>query len=638
MTMGTPTQRPIPAWLGHMLVLVFLGIGVALTSSSLPFHRTLGLAALAAAGLLVAIGLQQTFQTHGRLHRDERTWRQFQAGLPDAMLLLTPRVDSLGKLMGFDVLEANSAAQTLLADPSSPWPVNQLEALLPQHVCEALHAQIRQAHVSRQPSQQDHALHTKGNGGTSAKGGHSRWLQWQVIPVSEGMVLLARDVTEAHHASHALREREAFYRSLVDSLPMAVFARSARPGTAGQYVLWNQAAAAVMQRAPEEMLGRKGLDLLPPEVVERGDQQDLSVLREPRVHHFPNLVYEAPSGTRIVDLIKAPVFGTDGEVDHILSIARDVTELRETADKLRLASRVVEETGDAVVVSDPLDRVLMVNPAFLNLSGLSPAEVIGQNAELLGLAPLRESHLPGVVQALHSGQRWSGESRQVVQDGRSLDTWMSVSTLRNAQDKVTQHIRVFSDISVLKAHHRELVEQARHDSLTGLPNRRAFGERLHQAVARARRQPRTMAVLYIDLDGFKAVNDRHGHATGDALLMEVAKRLLLCVRLTDCVCRLAGDEFTVILEGAGMPAEVRMVCQRIVDRLSLPHTFHGETVIATPSVGAALYDPGETTEAICQRADAAMYEAKRNGKARYVLSESSSTVMAMPMLRTGANA
>jgi diguanylate cyclase (GGDEF)-like protein len=234
--------------------------------------------------------------------------------------------------------------------------------------------------------------------------------------------------------------------------------------------------------------------------------------------------------------------------------------------------------------------------------------------------------LPGIIDALREGQRWSGESHQACTDGRKLDTWLSVSTVRNARQAVTQHIRVFSDISVLKAHQRELAEQARHDSLTGLPNRRAFGERMTQAIARARRGGRALAVLFIDLDGFKAVNDQHGHAAGDELLKGVALRLKDCVRLTDTVCRLAGDEFTVILEGAGLPEEVQVVCQRILERLRMPHAIGGQMLVASPSIGAAVFDPGDTAETLCDRADGAMYAAKKAGKSGYVLDQAAAPV------------
>jgi diguanylate cyclase (GGDEF)-like protein/PAS domain S-box-containing protein len=299
---------------------------------------------------------------------------------------------------------------------------------------------------------------------------------------------------------------------------------------------------------------------------------------------------------------------------------------------------VIEETGDAVVVTDAVDRVVMVNPSFLRLTSTTLTQVIGQSAELLGLSPLRESHLPGVTEAMKSGQRWSGESRQLPMHGRYLDTWLSVSTLRNARSAITQHIRVFSDISALKAHQRELAEQARHDSLTGLPNRRAFGEHLAQAMARARRGTRSLAVLFIDLDGFKAINDIFGHAAGDELLVHVAQRLQECVRETDTVCRLAGDEFTVILEGASQPDEVGVVCQRILDRLCVPHRFEHQSRVVSPSIGAAAYLHGDTPETLCARADGAMYTAKRGGKAAYVLADwpAPTATLAEPTEATGA--
>jgi diguanylate cyclase (GGDEF)-like protein/PAS domain S-box-containing protein len=375
---------------------------------------------------------------------------------------------------------------------------------------------------------------------------------------------------------------------------------------------------------------------------------------EPNAGLYARLATARATSDAPDDALKEPVpkDAAPGGLSHqimpceagIVLVTRDLASTQENAplpgaDTMRLASRIVEETGDAVVVSDALDRIEMVNPAFLNMTGMSPSEVIGKSAELLGLCPLRDSHLPGMAEALLSGQRWSGESRQVCADGRTLDTWLNVNTLRNARQRVTQHIRVFSDISALKDQQRELVEQARHDSLTGLPNRRAFSERLNQAMARARRNPQALAVLFVDLDGFKAVNDQLGHGAGDKVLAEVARRLIDAVRLTDCVCRLAGDEFTVILEGAGHAGEVRRICQRILDRLSLPHEMGSERVQVTPSIGAVVYEDGETMAQLCERADAAMYAAKHAGKARFVMSVAERSGESAPtrVARQGAN-
>lgn len=632
MTMGTPTLNRRPALAALLLAAILLGAGLMLSSSHNQSVRLAGLMLTGATCALIWHRHRSLQRALVNAHAAQEAWHALMKASQDGITVLAPKRDHLGQPNTFEVIEANARAQSLFkASPAHPLTGLTLADLLPAGMHQAFGRRMQLALATLEPQVEEHQW------GTGTQAQPARWLHHQIIPMGEHIALVTRDTTDVHQSIDALHEREAFYRTLVDCLPLAVYARSTRPCSAGEYVVWNKAAAAVTQLSADKVLGRKAHDLLPPEVIRRGDEQDLCVLREPRVHHFSNLVYPTPGGERIVDLIKAPVYGTDGQVDHILAIACDVTEQRRAAEQLKLASRVIDETGDAVVVTDAVDRIVMVNPAFLNLTGVSPSEAVGQNAELLGLPPLRESHLPGVAQALRTGQRWSGESHQVCHDGRKLDTWLSISTLRNDLNKVTQHIRVFSDISVLKAHQRELVEQARHDSLTGLPNRRAFGERLNQAMARARRNPQTLAVLFVDLDGFKSVNDRYGHAAGDQLLVEVAKRLLQCVRLTDSVCRLAGDEFTVILEGAGAAVELTQICQRILDRLCMPHQIGSASLIVSPSIGAAVYEAGETIETMCHRADAAMYAAKHAGKAGFVLSGPALLHDSMTLLRQGAN-
>jgi diguanylate cyclase (GGDEF)-like protein/PAS domain S-box-containing protein len=611
MAMGMPTNRR-PRLTAPALSFALLGLGFALSSSRHHLLQVLGCLLACTGGALFWRCLRRDAEHITRLESVESNWRMLMSSSQDAIIVLRRRHDLMGRFMGWEVHQANSHAHRLFGANQGTL-IGHTMDMLPVSLHDSFHHRLQLAHESRQPQIDEHALPQSDTQDTAV------WLHHQIIPVDAGLILITRDTTDIHASASALQDSESFYRTLIDCLPVAVFARGARPGNAGRYVVWNKAAADVMSMPAEQVLGRTAQELLAPHVAERGDAQERLVMTDPRIHHFPGLDIPTPSGTRVVDMIKVPVFGANGQIDHILSIAQDVTAQREAAEQLRLASRVIDETGDAVVVSDAVDRIVMVNPAFLNTTGLTPTEVIGKSAELLGLPPLRESHLPGVSQALQTGQRWSGESHQVCQDGRTLDTWLSVSTLRNEAQRVTQHIRVFSDISVLKAQQRELAEQARHDSLTGLPNRRAFGERLHQAMARARRQTQALAVLYVDLDGFKAINDRYGHATGDALLVEVARRLSDSVRLTDCVCRLSGDEFTVILEGVGHPHEVRHICERILERLNQPHWMMGDSVIVSPSIGAALYEHGETADAVCQRADSAMYTAKRAGKAGYVL-------------------
>lgn len=612
--MGTPTSPFHPAHRASWLVsLACLSAGLALTSSHQMPVQVAGLFLAGASGWM-------SWRAHARMrralelaHRNESTWQACLQGSQDAVMVLERRNDMMGRFMGYTVVQANHQAHQLFRTDGLPLVGQLLKDVVPEGEHGNFHQRVQLAAESGQAQVDEHAS------ASPERNKAQRWLHHQIIPLPSGMALISRDTTEVHESIQALREQETFYRSAVDSLPMALYARSARAHNQGRYIVWNRQAAEIMQLSAEQVLGRRACDVMPTEIAQRGDAHDQLVMQEPRTHFFPNLPFQTPQGERLIDLIKTPVCGVDGQLDHILSIATDVTESRRAAEQLKLASRVMEETADAVVVSDALDRIVMVNPAFLKLMGVSRQSVIGQGAELLGMTPLRESHLPGIESALKSGQRWTGECSLVGADGRPLETWLAVTTLRGEDHRLSQHIRVLTDISVLKAQQRELAEQARRDSLTGLPNRRVFVERLRQAMARARRKPQTLAVMFIDLDGFKAINDRLGHAAGDKLLIEVATRLESCVRDTDCVCRLAGDEFTVILEGAGHPTEVHRIGQRILERVGQPCVLGQDTVWPGASVGAALFEAHDSHDSLCQRADTAMYAAKRAGKARFVL-------------------
>lgn len=287
---------------------------------------------------------------------------------------------------------------------------------------------------------------------------------------------------------------------------------------------------------------------------------------------------------------------------------------------MRLLEAAFDQSGAAMVITDALDRVVMVNPAFVTLSGHEAQALLGQPAELVGMAPLRGTHLPELEEALREGRRWGGETCLATAQGDQRDLWLNVSAIRgDGGQRVTHHCRVFQDVNPLKEQLRTMAEQARHDSLTGLPNRRAFGEHLFRAMARTRRHPRTLAIMCVDLDGFKGVNDRHGHQVGDELLVQVARRLQACVRTTDIVCRMGGDEFMLILEGAGTTFDIQRTGQRLLTCLSEAYAISGHHIAVTPSIGAVVHDGREADTALVQRADAAMYAAKHGGKGRLVL-------------------
>lgn len=298
--------------------------------------------------------------------------------------------------------------------------------------------------------------------------------------------------------------------------------------------------------------------------------------------------------------------------------------------RLALLAQSFEQSGSAMVITDALDRISLANGAFALLTGHDISQIVGQPAELLGLQPLRPTHLQGIDEAIRQGEPWSGESHVKGADGQGHDLWLTVNTVRGQDGRITHLARVFQDVTPLKAQLRQMAEQARHDSLTGLSNRRAFGELMFQAMARTRRYTKTLALMCVDLDGFKGVNDTHGHQVGDQLLIMVARRLETCVRTTDHVCRMGGDEFMLVLEGPGQTEEVTRIGERVLAAIREAHVIGGHYIHVTPSVGVAVYDGQESDQRLIQRADAAMYAAKRAGKSQMVLA-SDRDVQAEPL-------
>lgn len=301
-----------------------------------------------------------------------------------------------------------------------------------------------------------------------------------------------------------------------------------------------------------------------------------------------------------------------------LPSAKETADATWDAKRLSLVARAFEQSGAAMVITDALDRIALVNESFVRLSGMAASDLIGQPAELLGMAPLRASHLPGIDEALRRGERWSGESNVTTCDGRTQDMWLAVGIVRNEAGRVSHHARVFQDVAPLKAQLRQMADQARHDTLTGLANRRAFGELMFQAMARARRYTKTLAIMCVDLDGFKSVNDSRGHQVGDQLLVTVARRLETCVRTTDRVCRTGGDEFMLVLEGPGHTDEITRIGERVIQAMKTPYELDGKPVQISSSVGVAVYDGQENDQDLIRRADTAMYAAKHAGKGQMV--------------------
>jgi diguanylate cyclase (GGDEF)-like protein/PAS domain S-box-containing protein len=299
--------------------------------------------------------------------------------------------------------------------------------------------------------------------------------------------------------------------------------------------------------------------------------------------------------------------------------ARDVTVLRRAERERRVALEVLRSMSEAVAVIDLDFRFISVNPAFSRITGYSEEEVISQNSRLLDSSQHSAEFYRRVRDVLERTGHWAGEMWQKRKDGEEFLGWIEMSEVRDAMGLRSHFVAVVNDITDKKRAEQELRYLANYDTLTGLPNRALLSERLGRAIVRARRQETRVAVLFLDLDRFKDINDSLGHAAGDRLLKAAATRLQATVGASDTVARLGGDEFTVVLEDVESVPAVERMAREILTAFSMPlEVDERHDVSITPSLGISLYpDHGLVPTDLLKFADTAMYQAKAEGRNTY---------------------
>ncbi|OOC09580.1 putative bifunctional diguanylate cyclase/phosphodiesterase [Thioalkalivibrio halophilus] len=300
----------------------------------------------------------------------------------------------------------------------------------------------------------------------------------------------------------------------------------------------------------------------------------------------------------------------------------DITERRRAEDQLRIAAHVFEDAGEAIVVTDPAGRIQTVNQAFTRITGYTSSDAMGVKiGRLLKSGRHSQAFYEEMWEGINQRGFWEGEIWNRRKNGDVYPEWLTINRVDDNVGQPRYFVTVFSDISQLKDSHREVEYLANHDALTGLSNRNLFQDRLLQAIAQARRDGKQAALLFLDLDDFKTINDTLGHEVGDELLVEVASRLQEVVRDVDTIARLGGDEFTVILADTHTD-EAASIARRLVATLARPFEVRGRSLRVTCSIGLALYpDDGEDADTLSRAADMAMYRAKADGRNRLRLYE-----------------
>ncbi|MBI4985918.1 MAG: EAL domain-containing protein [Rhodocyclales bacterium] len=292
-----------------------------------------------------------------------------------------------------------------------------------------------------------------------------------------------------------------------------------------------------------------------------------------------------------------------------------VQRLRRANDELRQAASVFDHTAEGIMVTDAAAKILSVNRAFTWVTGYAASEVLGQTPKVLGSGRHDENFYRALWATLLKTGHWEGEVWNRRKNGEIYPELLTINAIRDKHGAPQNFVALFRDITQLKRTQEELERLAHFDALTGLPNRTLLGERLHHALDRIRRSGGELAVMVLDLDGFKTVNDSLGHPTGDRLLQAIAQRLAAALRAEDTVARLGGDEFAVILEDLKHGGDAAEVARKLLLSLAEPVDVGGHSALVTVSIGIALYpEDGGDSIALLKAADTAMYQSKQTGR------------------------
>ncbi len=439
---------------------------------------------------------------------------------------------------------------------------------------------------------------------------------------------LLNEIEERKQVERILRESTARYHAITQSANDAIVTADSQ----GNIVGWNRRAEAMFGYIEEEVLGRP-LTLIIPSRHREAHVKGMNRMLAGGVSRVIGKAFETEALRK--DQSEFPIELSlaqweVGELRFVSGTIRDISERVRTEQHLRVAATTFE-AQDGVTITDANKVILRVNRAFTEITGYSADEAVGRTPHMLSSGRHDAEFYIAMWDSLARTGNWQGEIWNRRKNGEVFPEWLSITAVRGAQGEITNYVGTFADITERKAAENEIAQLAFYDQLTGLPNRRLLLDRLRHALAGSVRSNRSGALLFLDLDNFKTLNDTLGHDVGDQLLREAATRLSSCVRQSDTVARLGGDEFVIVLEDLEGPGEhhpaatqAEALAIKVQGLLNQPYLLdvaaYGDTINrrshqCSSSVGIALFD-GEpmSAEELMKRADTAMYQAKEAGR------------------------
>ena len=427
--------------------------------------------------------------------------------------------------------------------------------------------------------------------------------------ISFALTLFARE-EERRAMENALRESESRFRELYEKAPLAYQSLDVE----GNILEVNDAWLNLLGFRREEVIGRFIGDFMT-DVSIKTLQNEFPKFQQRGKVDGPLFHFLHRDGTRRLLMVNGQIArDRDGNFLRTHCIMTDLTERLQSAEQLRLAAAVFEQSAEGIVILDATHNVLMVNQAYTKMTGYSAAELIGKLPPVMDPGCNDASFIRAMWETVETHGSWQGELWNRRKDGDLYPELASVSRVHDEEGKVSHYIAIVTDISAHKANEAHIHRLAHFDALTGLPNRSLLADRVGQSLSRVERNAESLALIFMDIDRFKNVNDSLGHRIGDELLIQVAGRLRHVLREEDTVSRLGGDEFILVLPSASAEGAAH-VAEKVLKSLSAPYQIEHHELNVTASLGIAMYpNDGHTYDALSMCADAAMYRAKQGGR------------------------
>ncbi len=412
-----------------------------------------------------------------------------------------------------------------------------------------------------------------------------------------------------------LQEKSILLENIINSSTDYIVAKDTNLNT----ILCNDAFAQAMGKKTTDLYGKADHENGVARFKQNDKRGDQSVLSGKTMHNTSN-IYNIDGTSRIFDSVKVPLRSIDNKIIGLLEVNRDITEKKELEEKLKLAASVFTSTLEGIMILSSEGTILNVNNAFSRITGYEHDDILGENMRILNAGLQDNNFYDNLWYNLNTKGHWYGEVWNRHKNGEVYAVIQTINTVTDDnQTSPRKYVSLLSDITMIKEHENELEHIAHYDALTSLPNRILFADRLNQAMTQTRRRGEPLAVIYIDLDGFKSVNDNYGHEAGDQVLISVAQNMKQALRDGDTLARIGGDEFVAILLAIGTVKASRPILDRILMGVSQPVTFNQTNLQISASLGVTFHAPTDdiNIDKLLHQADLAMYQAKLAGKNNY---------------------